>query len=57
MKELDKKAFDQSYKYDDYKKQIKRECKQRQEATTKEIGIKILIKVYKKQAQACFLFL
>ena len=32
MKELDKKAFDQSYKYDDYKKQIKKECKQRQEA-------------------------
>ena len=32
MKELDKKSFDQSYKYDDYKKQIKRECKQRQEA-------------------------
>lgn len=32
MKELDKKAFDQSYQYDDYKKQIKRECKQRQEA-------------------------
>lgn len=32
MKELDKKAFDQSYQYDDYKKQIKREAKQRQEA-------------------------
>ncbi len=32
MKELDKKAFDQSYKYDDYKKQIKKEAKQRQEA-------------------------
>ena len=32
MKELDKKAFDNGYQYDDYKKQIKRECKQRQEA-------------------------
>ena len=32
MKELDNKSFDQSYKYDDYKKQIKKETKQRQEA-------------------------
>ena len=32
MKELDNKAFDQSYKYDDYKKQIKKKAKQRQEA-------------------------
>ena len=32
MKELDKKAFDQPYQYDDYKKQLKKECKQRQEA-------------------------
>ena len=30
MKELDNKSFDQSYKYDDYKKQIKKESKQRQ---------------------------
>ena len=32
MKELDNKSFDQSHKYDDYKKQIKKETKQRQEA-------------------------
>ena len=32
MKELDNKSFDQSYKYDNYKKQIKKETKQRQEA-------------------------
>ena len=32
MKELDKKAFDNGYQYDDYKKQLKKECKQRQEA-------------------------
>ena len=32
MKDLDKKAFDNGYKYDDYKKQIKKECKQRREA-------------------------
>jgi hypothetical protein len=32
MKELDKKAFDNGYHYDDYKKQIKKEAKQRQEA-------------------------
>ena len=32
MKELDKKTFDNNYQYDDYKKQIKREAKQRQEA-------------------------
>lgn len=32
MKELDKKSFDNNYQYDDYKKQIKRECKQRQKA-------------------------
>lgn len=32
MKELDNKSFDQSYMYDDYKRQIKKEAKQRQEA-------------------------
>ena len=32
MKELDKKAFDNNYQYDDYKKQIKKEAKQRQQA-------------------------
>ena len=32
MKELDKKAFDTNYQYNDYKKQLKKECKQRQEA-------------------------
>ena len=32
MKELDKKSFDNGYQYDDYKKQIKKETKQRQEA-------------------------
>lgn len=32
MKELDKKAFDNNYQYDDYKKQLKKETKQRQEA-------------------------
>ena len=32
MKELDKKSFDQSYQYDNYKRQIKKEAKQRQEA-------------------------
>jgi hypothetical protein len=32
MKELDKKSFDNNYQYDDYKKQIKKEAKQRQEA-------------------------
>ena len=32
MKEQDKKSFDQSYKYDDHKRQIKKEAKQRQEA-------------------------
>lgn len=32
MKELDNKSFDQSYKYDDYKKQLKKETKLRREA-------------------------
>lgn len=32
VKELDKKSFDNNYQYNDYKKQIKKECKQRQEA-------------------------
>ena len=32
MKELDKKSFDNNYQYDDYKKQFKKETKQRQEA-------------------------
>ena len=32
MKTLNKNAFDNNYQYDDYKKQIKKEAKQRQEA-------------------------
>ena len=32
MKELDKKSFDNNYQYNDYKRQIKKEAKQRQEA-------------------------
>ena len=32
MKELDKKSFDTNYQYNDYKKQLKKEAKQRQEA-------------------------
>ena len=32
MKTLKTSDFAESYQYDDYKKQIKKECKQRQEA-------------------------
>ena len=49
MKELDKKAFDQSYKYDDYKKQIKKSASNGKRHDNKSaIGIKILLKVYKR---------
>ena len=49
MKELDNKSFDQSYKYDDYKKQIKR-VQATSRSTTTKAKLELIKKNHKRQA-------